>query len=394
LKPFIYLSIIPTLLFTTYLMMHPDLNVILGLAWDCGAVTTGPVTVPLVLALGIGVAGAAGKGDSSLSGFGIVTLASVFPIVMVMVLGTYVSITTSPDQIIEQAKAATDTVGASVSWLTSTPGREIVGGIQAIVPLVIFLILVLKLVLREKMREAGIVAYGITLCVLGMIIFNLGLTYGLAELGDQTGKTVPASFEKLSTIKESPLFTPPSLGIAISVAFAWFLGFGATLAEPALNALGMTVQNLTNGVFRKSMLMYSVSFGVACGIGLGVCKIIFEIPMAHLILPLYVLGLVLTWLSTEEFVNIAWDSAGVTTGPITVPLVLAMGLGFGGAIKAVEGFGILAMASICPILAVLTCGLYVQFVANRSRKVMKADEGLAAARMTAVAVTPVGEAKS
>ena len=74
----------------------------------------------------------------------------------------------------------------------------------------------------------------------------------------------------------------------------------------------------------------------------------------------YTLGIVLTSLSTEEFVNVAWDSAGVTTGPITVPLVLAMGLGFGNAVEAVEGFGILSMASICPIVSVLITGLWVQ----------------------------------
>ena len=75
----------------------------------------------------------------------------------------------------------------------------------------------------------------------------------------------------------------------------------------------------------------------------------------------------MTWLSTEEFVNVAWDSAGVTTGPVTVPLVLAMGLGFGGAVHAVEGFGILSMASICPILSVLACGLFIQYKEKKKR---------------------------
>ena len=78
------------------------------------------------------------------------------------------------------------------------------------------------------------------------------------------------------------------------------------------------------------------------------------------------MGIVLTAFSSEEFVNVAWDSAGVTTGPITVPLVLAMGLGFGNAVESVEGFGILSMASICPILAVLIMGLWIQFKARKA----------------------------
>ena len=80
----------------------------------------------------------------------------------------------------------------------------------------------------------------------------------------------------------------------------------------------------------------------------------------RVLLPLYLIGIILTIFSTEEFVNVAWDSAGVTTGPVTVPLVLAMGLGLGNAVSATEGFGILSMASICPILAVLLMGLFIQ----------------------------------
>ena len=114
------------------------------------------------------------------------------------------------------------------------------------------------------------------------------------------------------------------------------------------------------------MLMMAVSTGVGFGLSLGVLKIIFEIPIAYLLLPGYALGIVLTAFSSEEFVNVAWDSAGVTTGPITVPLVLAMGLGFGNAVQSVEGFGILSMASICPILAVLIMGLWIQFKAKKA----------------------------
>ena len=206
--------------------------------------------------------------------------------------------------------------------------------------------------------------YGISLCVVGMVVFNIGLSYGLAKLGCQLGGLVPAAFTDTSIVANSPLYSL-TLGISIAALFAWFLGLGATLAEPALNALGTTVENLTNGAFKKSMLMYSVSIGVAFGIAIGVLKIIFDIPIAYLLLPGYVFGLILTALSTEEFVNIAWDSAGVTTGPVTVPLVLAMGLGFGNAMGSVEGFGILSMASICPIIAVLSTGLWVQWKINR-----------------------------
>jgi len=358
LKPMIYMALVPTIALTVYCMSDPELSKILGLAWDCGAVTTGPVTVPLVLALGIGIAASGGKGESSLSGFGIVTLASLFPIIAVLCLAVYVSTVTTPEAIIAAAQASTAVVSVPL-WHELTPWAEIKGGAQAIIPLVIFLFLVLKLVLREKVQEAGILTYGLVLCVTGMMIFNVGLSYGLAKLGEQSGSMVPAAFNAIPAVAGSPLYTY-ALGVFIAGMFAWLLGFGATLAEPALNALGQTVETLTNGSFKKNTLMMAVSIGVGFGLTLGVMKIIFEWPIAYMVIIGYTIGIVLTALSSEEFVNVAWDSAGVTTGPITVPLVLAMGLGFGNAVEAVEGFGILSMASICPIVSVLITGLWVQ----------------------------------
>jgi len=374
LKPLIYISLIPGTLLTAYCAMDSNLASIVGLAWDCGAVTTGPVTVPLVLALGIGVASSGGKGDSSLSGFGIVTLASIFPIVAVLSLGVYYGLTVSVEDmkaanavVYEAAKNAT---GGSVSMWDQILMGPIKDGVQAIVPLVIFLMIILFGVLRSRLPNAFIICYGLVLSVIGMCVFNIGLKYGLSSLGEQAGNVIPGSFANI-TLPESlrmpgedgqygPLYGS-FWGIIIAGLFAWILGFGATLAEPALNALGLTVQNMTNGSFKKSMLMYSVAFGVATGILLGVTKLIFNYNLLYILVPGYVLAVILTTMSSEEFVNIGWDSAGVTTGPVTVPLVLAMGLGFGGAVQAVEGFGILAAASIAPICAVLSLGVYVQY---------------------------------
>jgi hypothetical protein len=372
LKPLIFITLVPVLGTSIFMAFDPELSKVLGLAFDCGAVTTGPVTVPLVLSLGIGIAHAAGKGGDSLSGFGIVTLASLFPILAVMLLALYVSFTISPEEIIAAAQAAS-AVTSEPAWDEVTPGVEVVGGVRAIVPLVIFLLLVMMVLLRERIPHPTIIGFGIFLCVLGMVVFNLGLSYGLSKLGGQSGGLVPAAFSALDGVDGSPLYNL-GFGIIVALAFAWLLGFGATLAEPALNALGMTVENLTSGSFKKSTLMYAVSLGVGTGIALGVAKIVFDIPIAYLLVPGYVLAILLTVLSSEEFVNIAWDSAGVTTGPVTVPLVLAMGLGFGNALGAIEGFGILSMASIGPIVAVLSTGLYIRWKVNRRAEAETNDE--------------------
>lgn len=360
LKPLIYCSVIPTMVLTIFASFNTKMSQVIGLAWDCGAVTTGPVTVPLVLALGIGVASAVGKGESKLQGFGIVTLASLFPIITVLLVPLVVD---APAVVAGVAAAA-----PQLAWHDKSPVLEVKASVQAIVPLVLYLMLVMKFVARKAIQNLTYVIYGVVLAVVGMAVFNLGLTYGLANLGGQSGSLIPGAFMKLDVVAGSPLYAF-ALGIAIAAMFAWFLGFGATLAEPALNALGITVENLTNGAFKKSMLMYAVSVGVATGIGLGVLKVIFGWNLVYFLIPGYILLLVVTYFSSEEFVNVGWDSAGVTTGPVTVPLVLAMGLGLGNAVSALDGFGILSLASLCPILSVLLMGLYVQ---RRNRMIAQA----------------------
>ena len=365
LKPMIYFAIFPVFLLTIYAWFDPNLRSVLGLAWDCGAVTTGPVTVPLVLSLGIGIANAAGKGGSSLSGFGVVTMASLFPILAVLILAIFVSFAITPDEIIAAAKTAGSVVVDQSSIWDQTPLVEIVLGVRAILPLVLFLMFVLFVVLKSTLPNKMVTVYGLTLSILGMCIFNIGLTYGLGAIGSQTGGVLPAAFMEIPVSESSPIFNLVT-GLSIVIGFAFILGFGATLAEPALNALGLTVQELTNGAFKKSMLMYSVAGGVAVGIALGVSKLVLGFDLMKVLLPLYLLGLILTVFSTEEFVNVAWDSAGVTTGPVTVPLVLAMGLGLGNAVSAIDGFGILSLASICPIVAVLTMGLVIKMINKKN----------------------------
>ena len=357
LKPLIYATLVPCLALTAYARTDPDFNQIVGLAWDSGAVTTGPVTVPLVLALGIGVAHAVGRGGGSLSGFGIVTLASLFPVLGVLLLGL----------VLEPDGAAMSPV-TEQPWWSVSPAADVIGAFRAIVPLLVFLVLVLKVLVRKDLRHQWMIAYGIVLTLAGMATFNIGLSYGLAELGTQSGSALPAAFLAIGDMPDSPLYVY-AMGLTLVVAFAWILGFGATLAEPALNALGITVEDLTNGAFSRRLLMLAVAIGVACGIALGILKLVYAFDLSTVLLPGYTLLLVLTAASSEEFVNVAWDSAGVTTGPVTVPLVLAMGLGLGDAVRATDGFGVLALASLCPIASVLICGLIIRWRMKREHLV-------------------------
>ena len=351
-KKLVIAVLLPCLAASVYAGLDPRLAPILGLAWDCGAITTGPVTVPLVLALGIGVAAAADQQDNPLSGFGIVTLASLFPAIAVILVGAGL-VAEVPDPSLLPPLAG----AAEAGWWQETPAAETLAALRAIAPLVLLLWLAQRFAVGESLAHRQLIAYGVVVAVLGMTLFNLGLTVGLIPLGDQAGSVVPSAFN--APDGAHPLYPYP-FGVGLTLAFAAAIGYGATIAEPALNAMGVTVQNLTDGAFPRRLLIQSVAAGVALGTALGVAKIIFGWPMLPLLLAAYSIALACTVLSEEEYVSLAWDSAGVTTGPVTVPLVLALGLGLSTAVGATEGFGILAMASAGPIISVLLVGLWIR----------------------------------
>ncbi|MCB5265627.1 MAG: DUF1538 domain-containing protein [Candidatus Cloacimonetes bacterium] len=526
LKPYIYILVSLLLGLSLYSYLDPNLRFVLGLAWDCGGVTTGPVTVPLVLALGIGISHVAHKGGSNAEGgFGVVTLASLVPIITVILLGIFFSFSVpqpmedteffdpsnaktqflfeSSDKMKDYAisnasyeaqltlfdsdeQALMTYIGelgkdevrireifgdykAFQAWLINNGSpelkqqyvhlldsaafavehpsgalnqlnfaelvrRNIMNSLRAIVPLSAFLLFVLYFVLRSRLHRADEVFLGLAFALIGLAIFGGGIELGLSKLGDQVGSNLPSSFSAMEMpanqqiirnfdedmintairqdgssdrffflhkgkhIEQVPFdewnydaeqriyrYVPVRgplvgkreysfAGILLVLIFAFIMGYSATLAEPALNALGITVEDVTVGAFKKSTLIQAVAVGVGTGILLGMAKIIWDLPLFWILAPLYALLLIITKLSTEEFVNIGWDSAGVTTGPITVPLVLSMGLGIGTQVGVVEGFGVLSLASVCPILSVLSMGMYVNHKRRAVLKELEQDE--------------------
>ena len=390
LKVFLYpaLGICSTL--TIIAFLNPGTRGVISLAWDTGAVTTGPVTVPLVLALGLGVSSQlGGESDSGMSGFGVVTLASLWPIIMVLTISMIIWYTGGVKPLEEsralfaEAQAAKGASGGGALAVILANARA---AVQAIGLLAGVLFIMQLLILREKIRGLDTIIVGLVLCILGFGIFGIGLSQGLSSLGGQVGGNVPGAFTVLKDsegiVKQTIWGNPfPETGLygtlfgkVIAILFAFILGYASTLAEPALNALGATVEEVTSGAFKKALLMHAVATGVALGLSVGIAKIMFQIEVTFLIIPAYALLAIITWFSEEKYINIGWDSAGVTTGPITVPLVLAMGLGVGQVVGALEGFGMLSMASIGPIMTVLTLGLIVSRTSGSGAAAAEGEE--------------------
>ncbi len=512
-KPFVY-AVIPLLLaVSSVCAMNENLAPLLGLAWDTGAVTTGPVTVPLVMALGIGVSRSIGKLRDGTGGFGVVMLASAFPVLAVLVLGMLMnssvpnvmsessffqpehraqSMRIFPSETAlrrhayqhgsERARMAfydhhetyresirsladpdrrrvllgemtlsdwlrTHASDSEKAWVWSHDvpvelesldsrqqpwlrilRRESAGALRSVIPLAAVLLLVLLFFLRDRFQHYDEIVLGITMSLIGMALLTTGIRTGLAPLGDQVGRSMPYVFMQSGREVERIVLEPfdmsrvhvaydrdgreeyffylrnadgelqresfdprrydaetgtyehvvmrqpvlPGIaGIGLVFVFAFGLGYGSTLAEPALNALGRKLEEISVGTIKSANVVRAVSLGVGFGLMAGVLRILYEIPLLWLIVPPYVVLLWLTRCSEEDFAGVAWDCGGVTTGPVTVPLVMAMGLGLGGELDVIGGFGTLAMASAYPIVTVMVYGFVVRARQRRSMHAME-----------------------
>lgn len=358
--PIVGFCVVATLLASRY----EQLATAIGLAWDCGAVIVGPVLCPLVLALGLGIFHATGKSDSSMAGFGIAGLISVMPIIAVIALTFILSLLGT-----EPIDNAATPLTASNSSAGQIMVDSLIMAIRAIAPVFLFLWLFMRYYLKEYGMGLSQYLLGMGFAIGGLFLFNSGISFGLAELGNQVGHQLPSAFHP----PEASTY-PSEIGKIIIVVFGVILGYGATLAEPAFNILGRQVEDVTQGAFKKRLFSQAVALGVGVGAGLGIVSIVYHVNLIHLLLPPYAVLFILTFLSGEKYVCIAWDGGSVTTGPVTVPLKIAIGIAISHATGFAEGFGIIALASAYPVMNILLLGLYVNYSERRLMKV-KQEKG-------------------
>jgi hypothetical protein len=349
--------------------LDENASCLLGVAWDAGGITTGTVTAPLLLSLGVGMATALGKNKDGMAGFGIITLCSIWPIITFLGLGLYHSWTgdfmsAAQGEAFLAAKAAQGENAAQNVNVLAIIGQNFMASATAIIPLIFILLVVQRVILREAIRSVEQITVGIVFALIGLLLFKIGLEWGLNPLGDQVGKNSIISFTRQGFESIAPGLAPDGRygqfwGKIVVILFGFLAGYGATLAEPALVALGITVENITAGAFKKYLVMHTVGIGVGTGLAIGVAKILYGWPTMWIIVPSYALALLLTIFSDEKYVNIGWDSGGVTTGDITSPVLIALGLGVALAVGAPDGFSLIAMGSVWPIISVMAVGILV-----------------------------------
>jgi hypothetical protein len=323
---------------------------IVGLAYDSGGVTTNIVTVPLIAALGIGLAASIRGRNALAHGFGLVALAVMVPMITVQLYGILVyTLSDDPIAVAGAVSAVAEQGDASGSLLLGML-RDLLYMVRDVLPIIAVILFFQYVVIRRQIPHLHKVVGGFVLVIVGLYAFVVGLKLGLFPIGQRMA-------EQLIGLE----------GVIFVYLFAFAIGFATTMAEPALIAIGQKAEEAGRGRLRADHIRLLVALGVAIGITVGVHRIISGDSIHYYIMGGYALVILLTWLAPAYIVPLAFDLGGVTTSEVTVPLVTALGIGLATHIEGrnvlIDGFGLIAFASIFPIVTVMLYALY----AERSR---------------------------
>jgi len=325
---------------------------IVGLAYDSGGVTTNIVTVPLIAALGLGLA-ASIKGRSPLiDGFGLVALAVMVPMITVQLYGIVVfggeaAGMLEQTQLPHVTAASAEASGTALSMLL-----DLALMVRDVLPILLVIVVFQYAVIRKPIPRLPTVVFGFALVIVGLYAFVVGLKMGLFPIG--------------SSMAEQLIGQDRMVWVYL---FAVAIGFATTMAEPALIAVGRQAEEAAGGRITGSAIRIVVAVGVAVGIGIGVHRIIAGDSIHAYIIAGYVLVMLLTAVCPRYIVALAFDLGGVTTSEVTVPLITALGIGLATQIEGrnvmIDGFGLIAFASIFPIVSVMSYAILAEFIAKR-----------------------------
>lgn len=222
--------------------------------------------------------------------------------------------------------------------------RIIIEVARALLPLLAFFLVFQIFYLKLPRVYIVNLARGILLTFLGMVLLLQGVHVAFLPAGNEIGEAV-AMFDQQWLL----------------VPFGFFLGFLATYAEPAVRVLCYQVRESSGGYIGDSLILYTLSLGVASSVALGMIRIVYGIPLLYFIIPGYLIAIILLYFSEKEFVGVAFDSGGVATGPMAVTFLLSLAVGVAAGIEGrnpvVDGFGLVALIALAPILSVLMLGI-------------------------------------
>jgi hypothetical protein len=358
LRPLIIVTLVPALGLSGHLLFDPQLARVPALAWDCGALIGGPATALLVLAFGTGAAGAAGSGRPPLPGFGMAALATIVPVLGVLVYAMILAETTGAEELLA---AATAPKPGHPLWVSLFAVPILLGTL--FVALYLFLHFLLE---RRLPRPRSLIAH-LALCLLGLALVNIGVRYGLGPMVNQAGGGLASLLVKPPAIAAIAMSEWPIVAdLFLAAAFVGAAARQAALAEPALKVFADIADTETHGVLRGPCLARTIAAGAALGALVGVLHVASGFQLAWLLVAGWLIALPLAAVAGEEVACAAWDGAAMMTGPLTIAVLTAAGVGLAPVSRVETGFGLPAAGLLGAVLAVLVNGAWIRLV-NRRR---------------------------
>ena len=321
-------------------------------AFDSGGVTTGPITVPFIMALGIGLAAMRSDKNSSSDSFGLVALCSIGPILAVMVLGIVM-----PDMDASYTRVTipevTTTREAAELFINEIPAYISEVAI-ALLPIVAIFALFQLFFRRFRRRELGRMLVGLIYTYVGLVLFLVGVNVGFMPAGATIGGTIASG-------STSWVLIP--IGVLV--------GYFIVRAEPAVQVLARQVEDITNGSITQKSINRALSIGIALSVGLAMLRILTGISIMWILIPGYAIALVMTFFVPQIFTGVAFDSGGVASGPMTTTFLLPLAMGaceaIGGNVLT-DAFGIVALVAMTPLCTIQLMGLYGKLKMRRTVK--------------------------
>ena len=307
----------------------------LPLAFDSGGVTTGPITVPFIMALGYGVSATLGDKRDRESSFGFIALCSIGPILAVMFLGIFAN---------GEINYTVSDYSMQLGDLTHALFHTMKNVAIAIIPIVIFFFILQAIFMRSTKSKVRQIIVGIFYTYFGLVIFLTSVEVGFMPIGYKMGTQLAAAPR------------------AVIIALAFLLGFTVVLAEPAIHVLNKQVESVTGGAVTKRSMLIALSCGVGVSIALAVIRVIFDFSLLYYVIPGYFLSLGLSFFVPKMYTAIAFDSGGVASGPLTSTFILPFVIGICWAMHGTgnmiltDAFGLVAMVAMTPLITIQSLG--------------------------------------
>lgn len=331
----------------------------LPMSFDSGGVTTGPITVPFIMALGVGIALTVGGRNASENSFGLIALCSIGPVAAVLVL----SMLSKGDLSFAVPDYSMETIVDDGVWDMLTEKMADVG--KSLVLVVVFFFVLQVAILRLPRTKIIQILIGIVYTFIGLVFFLAAVEMAFMPIGFKIGT-------QLAEVNPGLL-----------IAFAFILGMVVVLAEPAVHVLNNQVADITGGEVSKRQMMTALSIGVGVSIGLSVLRVYFGFSLLYYLIPGYLISLGLSFFVPKLYTAIAFDSGGVASGPLTSSFILPLVIGSCCTLQGESAvldfaFGVVSMVAMTPLITIQSLGF-------RSVLTVRARENAAVRRILAAA---------